>query len=235
MPAENEGTLLRQKSEPIWTLLGLLFRAHPWHGVPLGPEAPEQLTVYIEIVPTDTVKYELDKATGHLRIDRPQLFSNICPALYGLIPQTYCGERVGAYCGERAGRPGIVGDGDPLDVCVLTEKSVTHGDILLKARPIGGLRMLDGEEADDKIIAVMEGDAAYGTCRDVADCPGKVIDRLQHYFLTYKDAPGARRVHCQITHVYGREEAHEVIRRSIEDYRVRFGDLEGLLTTALRG
>ena len=95
--------------------------------------------------------------------------------------------------------------------------------------------VLDGDEADDKIIAVMEGDAAYGTWRDVADCPGKVIDRLQHYFLTYKDAPGAPRVHCQITHVYGREEAHEVIRRSMEDYRVRFGDLEGLLTTALRG
>jgi len=235
MPFDQDPTSPRQKSEPIWTLLGLLFRAHPWHGVAIGPHAPDKVTAYIEIVPTDTVKYELDKTTGHLIIDRPQLFSNVCPALYGLIPQTYCGERVGAFCGERTGQPDISGDGDPLDICVLTEKSVTHGDILLKARPIGGLRMLDGEEADDKIIAVMEGDAAYGTWQDVADCPGKVIDRLQHYFLTYKDAPGAPRVHCHITHVYGRDEAHEVIRRSIDDYRVRFADIESMLTTALRG
>lgn len=225
----------RSKGEPIWTLLGLLFRAHPWHGVAVGPAAPEKVTTYIEIVPTDTVKYELDKVTGHLVIDRPQLFSNICPALYGLIPQTYCGERVAAYCGERNGLTGVTGDGDPLDVCVLTEKSVTHGDILLKARPIGGLRMLDGEEADDKIIAIMEGDAAYGAWRDVSDCPSQLIDRLKHYFLTYKDAPGAQRVKCKITHVYGREEAHEVIRRSMEDYRVRFSDIEGMLTSALRG
>jgi inorganic pyrophosphatase len=234
MSSEKESVPPRHKGEPIWTLLGLLFRAHPWHGVSVGPEAPEKVTAYIEIVPSDTVKYELDKVSGHLMIDRPQLFSNVCPALYGLIPQTYCGERVAEFSGERAGLRDVTGDGDPLDVCVLTEKSVTHGDILLKARPVGGLRMLDGEEADDKIIAVMEGDAAYGACRDVADCPGKVIDRLQHYFLTYKDAPGAP-ARCQITHVYGREEAHEVIRRSMEDYRVRFSDIEGMLTTALRG
>ena len=235
MPQEKDGGTLRQKGDPIWTLLGLLFRAHPWHGVSIGPDAPEKVTTYIEIVPTDTVKYELDKTTGHLIIDRPQLFSNVCPALYGLIPQTYCGERVAAFCADRTGRNGVTGDGDPLDICILTEKSVTHGDILLKARPIGGLRMLDGDEADDKIIAIMEGDAAYGSWRDVADCPGKVIDRLQHYFLTYKDAPGAPRVRVQITHVYGRDEAHEVIHRSMEDYRVRFSDIEGMLTTALRG
>ncbi len=235
MSAETDGAPLRHQGEPIWRLLGLLFRAHPWHGVAPGPAAPEQVTVYIEIVPTDTVKYELDKVTGQLKIDRPQLFSNVCPALYGLIPQTFCGERVAALCAERTGRADISGDGDPLDICVLTEKSVTHGDILLRARPIGGLRMIDGQEADDKVIAVMEGDAAYGAWHDVADCPPKLIDRLQHYFLTYKDTPGAPRMRCQITHVYGRDEAHEVIRRSMEDYRVRFGDIEGMLTSALRG
>ncbi len=235
MASETEAGSVRHRGEPIWTLMGLLFRAHPWHGVSVGPHAPEKVNSYIEIVPTDTVKYELDKATGHLRIDRPQLFSNVCPALYGLVPQTFCGERVGAFCSERTGLPKITGDGDPLDICVLTEKSVTHGDILLIARPIGGLRMIDREEADDKIIAVMEGDAAFGEWRDVADCPGKVLDRLQHYFLTYKDAPGALRAHVQLTHVYGREEAHEVIRRSMEDYRERFADIEGMLTAALRG
>ena len=134
---------------PPLSLLGLLFQAHPWHGVSIGPHAPEKVTAYIEIVPTDTVKYELDKVTGHLRIDRPQLFSNVCPALYGLIPQTYCGSRVAAYCREKTGLANISGDQDPLDICVLTEKAITHGDILLRARPIGGLRMLDGVEADD--------------------------------------------------------------------------------------
>jgi inorganic pyrophosphatase len=74
--------------------MSLLFRAHPWHGVPLGERAPEQVTCYIEITTADTVKYELDKATGLLTLDRPQRYSNVCPTLYGLLPQTYCGERV---------------------------------------------------------------------------------------------------------------------------------------------
>src|SRR5579872_4322018 len=99
-----------ENEEPIWRLLGLLFRAHPWHGVSIGPHAPARVNTYIEMVPTDTVKYELDKVTGLLRIDRPQLYSNVCPALYGLLPQTFCGERVGEYCAERTGLPGIAGD-----------------------------------------------------------------------------------------------------------------------------
>lgn len=84
--------------------------------------------------------------------------------MYGLIPQTFCAENVAAYCDEKTGRKGIVGDGDPLDICVLAEKTITMGGITLEAIPIGGLRMLDGDEADDKIIAVMKGDAIYGTC-----------------------------------------------------------------------
>ena len=119
-------------------------RAHPWHGVPIGDDAPRRVTAYIELVPTDTVKYEMDKATGILRVDRPQQYSNVCPSLYGFLPRTLCAERVGARCQERTGRAGIVGDGDPLDVCVLTEKDIPHGDILIKAIPIGGLRMIDG-------------------------------------------------------------------------------------------
>src|SRR5690349_4438750 len=118
------------------------FRLHPWHGVPIGPQAPRVLTTYIEIVPTDTVKYEIDKHSGILRVDRPQAYSNVCPTLYGFVPQTYCAERVGAYCDQRTGRKGIQGDGDPLDICVLTEKSFSHGDILLESIPIGGLRMI---------------------------------------------------------------------------------------------
>ena len=211
-----------ENDEPIWRLLGLLFRAHPWHGVPIGPDAPATVNTYIEIVPTDTVKYELEKITGLLRIDRPQLYSNVCPALYGLIPQTFCGERVGAYCAERAGLSGVRGDQDPLDVCVLTEKTISHGDVLLRARPVGGLRMIDNAEADDKVLAVMEGDAVYGRINDVSECPGPLIERLKHYFLTYKLVPG-QKSQARITKVYGRDHARKVVRAAIADYDENFG------------
>lgn len=203
-----------------------LFRAHPWHGVSIGDHAPELVTAYIEIVPSDTVKYELDKPTGHMKVDRPQKFSNVYPTLYGLLPQTYCGERIAELCMDKASRKGIIGDGDPLDICVLAEKSITHGDILLPVTPIGGLRMIDGNEADDKIIAVMKGDAIYGHVKDIYECPPALIDRLKHYFLTYKDAPGARKRETEITHVYGRDEAYEVIERSMADYDEKYGELK---------
>lgn len=216
-------------------LMGLLFKAHPWHGVPIGREAPQVLPAYIELVPSDTVKYELDKATGLLRVDRPQKFSNVCPANYGLIPQTYCGWGVAERLAMRSGREGIVGDGDPLDICVLTEKVIPHGDILLRAIPIGGLSMIDGNEADDKILAVMEGDAAFGAWRDIDACPPALVERLRHYFLTYKSVPGEEPAKVEITEVYGRDEALAVIEASHRDYRARFPDLEGRLTAALRG
>ena len=184
----------------------------------MGSEAPSVVTTYVEIVPTDTVKYEMDKVSGILRMDRPQQYSNVCPSLYGFIPRTLCAERVGALCARRTGRARIVGDGDPMDICVLTEKEISHGDILVQAIPIGGLRMIDGEEADDKIVAVLSGDAVFGSFRDIADCPVPLVDRLRHYFLTYKQGPDRGRRAVEITHVYGRDEAHEVIRCSDEDY-----------------
>lgn len=222
------------KTDPIWQLLGLLFKAHPWHGVQIGENSPEQITTYIEIVPTDTVKYEIDKHSGILTVDRPQKFSNICPTLYGLVPQTFCAEKVAEFCCEKTGRTGILGDQDPLDICVLTEKTISHGDILLQAVPIGGMRMIDDGEADDKIIAVLKDDGVYGKWTDIEDCPNSLIERLKHYFLTYKDIPGDKKRNCEIAAVYGVEDAHEVIRRSQEDYRVRFGNIEEMLTAALR-
>ncbi len=209
--------------------MGLLCKSHPWHGVELGKDAPDLVMAYVEIVPMDTVKYEVDKKTGYLKVDRPQRYSNICPALYGFLPQTHCTERVAEMCRERTGREDIAGDGDPLDVCILAEKTISHGDILLPAIPIGGLRMIDGDEADDKIIAVMKGDAAYGKWNDIRQCPNMLIDRLRHYFLTYKAAPENTHNSCHITHVYDREEAHEVIRRSQADYRDSFGHLAEML------
>jgi inorganic pyrophosphatase len=222
-----------QDPELLLRAMAVLFQSHPWHGAPFGPDAPRLLTCYIEIVPTDAVKYELDKRTGLLKLDRPQKYSNVCPCLYGLVPQTLCGERVAQLSEERTGRTGIVGDGDPLDICVLTEKPITHGNILVRAIPFGGIRMLDGSEADDKILAVLEGDAVYGRLQDVAECPPLLLDRLRHYFLTYKQAPDDRHAACEITHVYGREEAHDVIRRSREDYLSRFSEINALLATAL--
>jgi inorganic pyrophosphatase len=197
--------------------------AHPWHGVAPGDDAPERVTVYVELVPSDTVKYEVDKVSGHLRLDRPQKYSALCPAPYGFIPRTLCAEGVGALAAERAGRENVVGDGDPMDVCVLTERSINHGGILVTARTIGGFRMFDGSEADDKILAVLEGDAVYGAFRDVADCPVSLVERLRHYFLTYKDMPGTTSRKAEITHVYGAAEAMEVIRCSLDDYQRRFG------------
>src|SRR4051812_3579209 len=205
--------------------LPFLYKRHPWHGVSIGEEAPRKVTAFIEIVPTDTVKYELDKATGHLKVDRPQKFSNVYPSLYGFIPQTYCGAETGAFCAERTGRSGIIGDGDPLDICVLSERDISHGDILVQAIPVGGLRMLDGNEADDKIIAVLEGDAVYGNWLEIEESPAALVERLKHYFLTYKQAPGPGAVRVEITHVYGREEAYEVIRRTQLDYEAKFREL----------
>ena len=89
--------------------------------------------------------------------------------------------------------------------------------------------MIDGNEADDKIIAVMRGDAIYGHMRDIHECPPAQIDRLKHYFLTYKDLPGLER-DVEITHTFGVEEAHEIIRRSIEDYHHKFDSLEAVLS-----
>ena len=210
--------------DPIGRLMGLRFKSHPWHGVEIGEKAPEVVTSYIEMVPTDTVKYEVDKKSGYLMIDRPQKYSNIVPALYGFIPQTYSGKKVAAFSMEKSGKTGLTGDGDPMDILVLTEKEITHGDILVFARPIGGLRMIDGADADDKIIAILDNDAVYGRFRNIFDLPKAIIDRLKHYFLTYKDLPGNKRER-EITDVYGLEEAHEVIRFSIEDYREKFSQM----------
>jgi inorganic pyrophosphatase len=193
------------------------FKAHPWHGISIGEEAPAIVTAFIEIVPTDTVKYEIDKASGYLKIDRPQKFSNIVPCLYGFIPQTYCDQRIADHASVAKG------DGDPLDICVLSERTITHGDIILQAKPLGGFRLIDKGEADDKIIAVMKGDVFFEQWNELEDIPELIVNRLKHYFLTYKNMPG-QPVQCVITSVYGREEALEVIRLSQQDYADKYGE-----------
>ena len=201
-----------------------LLIAHPWHGVPLGDDAPARLTCYIECVPTDTVKYELDKATGILRVDRPQKFSNVPPSLYGFIPRSYCAEQVAARCMERTHRSGIVGDGDPMDVCVLSERPVAHGGLLVTARPIGGFRMIDKGQADDKIIAVLNGDAVWGGITDIAGLSKAMRMRLEHYFVTYKLDPETTTNVVEIAEVYDKKEALFMIEASRADYAKHFGN-----------
>ena len=221
-------------NDPIARLMGLRYKSHPWHGLEVGDNAPEIVTAFIEMVPTDTVKYELDKVSGYIRIDRPQKYSNVVPALYGFILQSFCGDSVANFCMERSGREDIKGDGDPLDICVLTERTIAHGDIIATVKPIGGFRMLDGDEADDKIIAVLRNDATYRGYNDIEELPHIVVDRLKHYFLTYKDMPAMDRASeaqkkVEIVATYGREEAYEVITRSLEDYKCHFEGLEEIL------
>ena len=174
------------------------------------------------MVPTDTIKYELDKETGILKVDRPQKYSSLCPSLYGFLPQTYCGKHIGDYCAKKINKSNIKGDDDPLDVCVLTEKTIPRGDIILQAIPIGGFRLLDGDEADDKIIAVLVDDFVYGKIKDISDCPKELIERLRHYFLTYKDSPDRENSKVQITHIFSAKEAHEVIELAFLDYKEKF-------------
>lgn len=192
------------------------FRPHPWHGIAVGPAPPDVLNVFVEITPFDLMKYEVDKVSGYLRVDRPQRTSSQPPSLYGFIPRTYCHERVRRLTPE-ADR----GDGDPLDICVLSERAIDRNEILVRARIIGGLQMLDGGEADDKIIGVLENDYVWGSARDITDAPPVLVERLQHYFMTYKLVPGEA-IHARVAGVYGRAHARKVVRAAMADYAATF-------------
>lgn len=193
-----------------------LYRPHPWHGLEVGPDPPDVINAFIEITPFDLMKYEVDKVSGYLRVDRPQRSSSQHPALYGFIPRTYCADRVSALAPESKR-----GDGDPLDVCILSERMIARNEIIVRGRVIGGLQMIDADDADDKIIAVLENDYVWGGARDISDIPGVLVERLQHYFLTYKLIPGVPS-QARITRIYGGDHARSVIRAAMEDYDEAF-------------
>jgi inorganic pyrophosphatase len=195
----------------------LPWRPHPWHGLEVGPEPPSCVHAYIEMTPFDSVKYEVDKITGYLRVDRPQLTSSTPPTLYGFIPRTYCGMRVGDLAPGAKG-----GDGDPMDICVISERQIERAEVILNAHVIGGLQMIDADQADDKIIAVLQKDPFWGSVRDISELPEAMIDRLRHYFLTYKLTPGGQ-ANVRIAQNYGREQALRVVQASMEDYQDAFG------------
>jgi inorganic pyrophosphatase len=192
------------------------WRPHPWHGLDVGPEPPGLVHAYIEITPHDLMKYEVDKVTGYTVIDRPQLTSSQPPALYGFIPRTYCSGRVGALLPE-AGE----GDGDPLDICVLSERPITRAEVIVPAQVIGGLPMIDHGQADDKIIGVLDRDPVYGSIRNIEELPGALVDRLVHYFSTYKALAG-QPVDVSIGAPYGRDHAEAVVLAAMDDYREAF-------------
>jgi inorganic pyrophosphatase len=199
------------------------FVLHPWHGISPGDKVPDSVDAFIEMLPTDTVKYEVDKDSGYIRLDRPQKYSNHCPSLYGFIPQTYCGDKVAKICMDKTGKENIEGDGDPLDICVLTSSVITHGNILMRVIPIGGMRMIDKGEADDKIIAILKGDSIFGHMQDIHHCPADLINKLKHYFLTYKAMPDeSEPPTVEITGVYGAQEAKQIILTSLQDYKDKF-------------
>ena len=204
-------------------------RPHPWHGLPAGPDAPRTVNAFIEITPFDVVKYEIEKTSGYLRVDRPQRFSSTPPTLYGFVPRTLCAPATAALFGNhdraaaaqvdalRASAAGFAGDGDPLDICVVSERPVDRSEIIAEAVVVGGLAMLDGGAADDKVIAVLKDDAVWGNVRDIGDLPPALVERLVHYFSTYKMRPGHPSP-AQVLGTYGVTHAHAVITASMADY-----------------
>ena len=146
------------------------WRPHPWHGLDVGSESPEIVNAYIEITPFDFIKYEVEKITGYLKVDRPHRTSSQPPSLYGFIPKTYCGDRV------RALSPNSKkGDGDPLDICIISERPINKSEIILSAKVVGGIQMIDHKEADDKIIAVLENDNVWQNANEITDLPSVII------------------------------------------------------------
>lgn len=195
------------------------FRAHPWHGLPTGDQAPDIVDAYIEITPFDAVKYEIDKKTGYLRVDRPQGSSALPPTLYGFIPRTYCGDRVAALTPSAE-----IGDQDPLDICVLSQQRIERAEIVVPARVVGGIQLLDEGEADDKIVALLASDPVFAYAKEFKQLPEAVLNRIVHYFGTYKiDIAGEKPNPIQVVGTYGAEQAKAVIAASIEDYDETFG------------
>jgi len=197
------------------------WRPHPWHGLELGVDPPRRVNAFVEMTPFDTIKYEIDKVSGYLRCDRPQRSSSLTPTLYGFIPRTYCGARVGSLAGE-----GKRGDGDPLDICVISERAILRAEVILRTRVVGAIRMLDRGEVDDKIVAVLEEDPVWEDVREVEHLPSALVERLRHYFTFYKLMPGERAA-VQVQATLGAGAAAEVVQAAVEDYREFVAGLGG--------
>ena len=196
------------------------FRPHPWHGLSVGAEPPGLVDAYIEITPNDGVKYEIDKATGYLRVDRPQGSAALPPTLYGFVPRTYCGDRVAALTPAAT-----IGDGDPLDICVLSQQRIERAEVIVPARVVGGVRLLDDGEADDKIVGVLASDPVFDYAKDLHHLPDSVVNRIVHYFGTYKlQLSSDEENPIELVGTYGAKEAHAVVAAALLDYDEKFSN-----------
>ena len=179
---------------------------NPWHAVPYGDEAPQQVTAIIEIQKKSKGKYELDKDSGMLKLDRVLFSSMHYPANYGFIPQTYCD------------------DNDPLDILVICSIDI-RPMTLVEAKVIGVMQMIDNNEEDDKIIAVAAHDMSVNHINDISELPPHTLLEMRRFFEDYKKLENKEVV---VENFLGREEAYEIIGRSIELYNATFakGDLK---------
>jgi inorganic pyrophosphatase len=176
---------------------------HPWHDVELGADSPALVPAIIEVPKGSKTKYELDKTNGLIRVDRI-LFSSVqYPANYGFIPRTYCD------------------DHDPLDILVLCQETIVPLAIM-RAKPIGVMKMLDQGEADDKIIAVHADDPEYSHYESINELPPHRMLEVQRFFEDYKKLENKIVV---VEKFLDRGDAHETIRAAVELYRSREADL----------
>lgn len=173
------------------------MNTHPWHGVSIGENAPNSVTGIIEIPKNCRAKYELDKDSGLLKLDRVLYSSINYPSNYGFIPQTYCE------------------DGDPLDILVLSQIEIVPM-CLVEAKPIGVMRMMDEGEMDDKIIAVAVNDMSVSHIEDVSELPPHSIKELRSFFEDYKKLENKEVI---VEDFQGKEVAIEVIKQSVIDYK----------------
>lgn len=198
----------------------LQWRPHPWHGIETGPRPPSLITVFVEITPFDHIKYELDKHSGILKIDRPQYTSSRPPTVYGCIPRTLSGAQVATLMTGATD-----GDGDPLDVCVVSSHPINQSQVILTARVVGGIPMLDDNAADDKIVGVLVGDAAWSAVADIDQLPHAIVEQLVHYFSSYKRIRNPTHSYS-IGAVYGHEHAEAVVAAAMRDYVDSYGQRE---------
>jgi inorganic pyrophosphatase len=174
---------------------------HPWHEVSIGDNPPEVVNAIIEIPKGSRAKYEIDKASGLIKLDRVIYASMYYPLNYGFIPQTL---------GE---------DHDPLDIVVLTQVTVVPR-CLISAKVIGVMQMIDHGEADDKIIAVAETDQSVSHINDVKDLPAHLVAELKHFFENYKTLENKKVVVDDLLH---KEAAYAIINKSIKLYKDTYG------------
>ncbi|MDQ3999998.1 MAG: inorganic diphosphatase [Actinomycetota bacterium] len=173
---------------------------HPWHDVPIGDDVPDEINIVVEISKGSKVKYELDKDTGLLEVDRVLYSSVVYPENYGFIPQT------------------LADDDDPLDAIVLMQEPIQPMS-LLEVRPIGLLPMVDEGENDENILCVHVDDPQYEAFTHVNELPEHRLNEIKQFFKEYKNL---ERKEVEVGEISGPEDAVEYIRRAIERYKKQF-------------